>query len=195
MLRKFPGCPFSEGGQALLGEAGVRADPLQAEASVWGRAGHPGPSSPSWVPATSGGDLHGPPTCMSSSSHLFPEAGGLGVLGSTEDFLAPKEIPGVSPPQAAASCLAFPLLPTFLGFCAMGFASNGLGLESKTPHKTCILVRQCLEAKGHSDPGICRLFGFSARVRCLPAARNCQEPQSSWRTVELPRSAQGLCVT
>lgn len=116
-------------------------------------------------------------------------------MGSTEDFLTPKEIPDVSPPQAAASCLAFPLLPTFLGFCAMGFASNGLGLESKTPHKTCILVRQCLEAKGHSDLGICRLFGFSARVRCLPAARNCQEPQSSWRTVELPRSAQGLCVT
>lgn len=107
------------------------------------RAGHPVPSDASWVPATSGGDLQGPRTCISSSGHLSSEAGGLRVLGSTEDHLFPSEILGVSLPQVTASCLVppppQPPLPAFLGFCAMGFAGNGLWLESKTPHKTCFL--------------------------------------------------------
>lgn len=91
VLRKFPGCRFSEGGCALLGEAGVRVDPLQAEERVWRRAEQPGPSEPAWVPALRGGDLHGLPMCISSSGHLFSEVAGLGVLGSTGDHLTPKE--------------------------------------------------------------------------------------------------------
>lgn len=133
--------------------------------------------------------------CILGSPRPFPGAGRPRRVRSIKEFPTPKEIQDVSSQPAAASCLVLALLPSLLGFHAVRFAGNGPVSEKKTVHRTRFPVWQCLRAEQRSDLGICQLFKFCVCVQHLLNDINCQEPESSCRDGELPRSAQGPVVT
>lgn len=137
-------------------------DPLQAEEGVEGRARKLGPRDPFFSQGVSE-----PPTqCISSSCHLFSEAGRPGKVGMSWEVSSVPRRYRRSLPTGCSILFGTPLIPQLAAFpcCEIYKQWARQHWKLKQSHQTGFLVWQNLRAEQLSDLGSVVCWNFYACV-------------------------------